>query len=178
MFQIRTSSSRKTLAVIQLDMTVKKNIFAIAISLISLTINSCDSNDDANIISQSSPLIKKVDEFKQIRDSSNILVIKLYDLGSDSSLGQDLSNGIWQDSINDTKRIEDFGNLFKFVKNGGYCCCAKTHYTLKFYKNRNELDTYYVDTTDVLDKVTVFTSAYQNSYIISLKDFNSFIRKE
>lgn len=159
-------------------MTVKKYIFALTIILISLTINSCDYNDQTNDTTQNKAPIVKVDEFEQIRNSSNIFVIKLYDLGSDPSLTQDLSRGIWQDSITDIKRIAAFDSLFQSVKNGGYCCCAKTHYTLKFYKDTNELDTYYIDTTDVKDKVTVFTSAYQNSYIISLKEFNSFIRKK
>lgn len=159
-------------------MTNKKNIFSIiVISLISLTVNSCHSHDDANKTSQSETITIKNDEFKQVRDSSNALVIKRYDLGSDSSLGQDLSKVIWQDTIKDLNRLQAFGDLFNSVENSGYCCCAKTHYTLTFYSNRKELATYYVDTADIKNEATVFTNAYQNSYIIPLKSFNSYASK-
>jgi hypothetical protein len=160
-------------------MTIKQAIVALITILLSLTIISCDTTEvETSKVIQNNKIAIQKDEFKQICDSSNNLVLKLYKHGSDSSNVEELTKLVWQDSIIDLKRIESFRILFKSIENGGYCCCARNHYTVTFYRDKYKLDTYQIDTSEIKDNITLFSNGFQHSYIIPLKDFNSFIRKK
>lgn len=157
-------------------MTIKKFIYLAISFTAALTINSCGTKDTS--ISETKPrYINVPDKFHQICDSSNKLVFKRYDLGSDSNALQRLENVVWEDTITDSEKVEKFKNLFAPVKNGGYCCCMKTHYTVTLYKDNTELGLYYIDTTDIKDKIVLFGQSYNISYIIKLKDLNSIFKE-
>ncbi len=142
-------------------------------------LSSCNSTDiETDKTSNHKKIDNKKDEFKELFNNTNCIVFKLYDLSAESNLLQDLTKVIWTDSIKDLKAIKTFNNLFKSVENGGYYCCPKTHYTISFYKDNIKIKTYYVDTADIKNEVTVFGPSNQASYIITLKDFNSFIRRK
>jgi hypothetical protein len=101
--------------------------------------------------------------------------VKRYDLGADSNVVRNLYNVVWTNTIIDPERIEKFNYAFSSVKDRGYCCCMKTHYTVTFYKNNSELELYYIDTTEIKDKIVLFGGSYQTSYIIRLKDLQTII---
>ena len=165
------------LAVIQKDVTVKKIIFVIMTMSFPVFLNSCGSNNtDTNNTHKTNKLSIPKDNFKQICDSSNILVLKLYRHDSDSTYDRESPELIWQDSILADFKINKFRTLFKSVENGGYCCCARDHYTVTLYRNNKELDMYQIDTSEIKDNITLFSNGYQASYVIPLKDFNSFVR--
>jgi hypothetical protein len=173
----KTTQGRKTLAVIQKDMTVKTIIYVIITMLFPVFLNSCDSNNgDTNNTPQTNKLTIPKDNFKQICDSSNILVLKLYKHDADSSYDKESPKLIWQDSILDEIKLNKFRALFKSAENEGYCCCARDHYTVTLYRNNKKLDMYQIDTSEIKDNITLFSNGYQASYVISLKDFNSFVR--
>lgn len=140
----------------------------------SLIITSCKPKGAT--YRETTPInVNSKDNFHQICDSSNKLVFKLYDLGSDSNQIQNLDSVVWENIITDQEKIKRFNNLFAQVKNGGYCCCIKAHYTVSFYKDNKELGLYYIDTTDIKDKIILFGQSYQSSYIIKLKDLNEIL---
>ena len=155
-------------------MTIKKFIYFVLTFSTSVTINSCNSKDTS--IADTKPVyINSKDKFHQTCDSSNKLIFTCYDLGVDSHLLEDLHKAIWKDTIKDLTKVKEFKNLFDSVKDGGYCCCMKTHYTISFYKDNTQLGLYYIDTTDIKDKIILFGQSYQTSYIIKLKDLNAII---
>ena len=155
-------------------MTTKLLIFLTFAFFASLTLNSCSSKD--NSVVENKPIyVKPKDKFHQTCDSSNKLIFTRYDIGPDSHLLQDLDKTIWKNTITDLAKVEKFRNLFDSVKNGGYCCCMRTHYTVSFYKDNIELGLYYIDTTDIKDKIVLFGQSFQTSYIIKLKDLNSIL---
>ncbi len=51
----------------------------------------------------------------------------------------------------------------------------KTHYTVSFYKDDTELGLYFIDTTDMKDKVVLFGESFKTSYIIELNDLQAVI---
>ena len=140
----------------------------------SSAINSCSSKDSPVTVNKRI-YVNSIYDFHQVSDSSNKLIFTRYDLGADSNLLQDLRKAIWKDTITDLGKVEKFKDLFDSVKNGGYCCCMKTHYTVSLYKDNTKLGLFYIDTTDIKDKIVLFGQSYQTSYIIKLKDLQAII---
>ncbi|SKC84394.1 hypothetical protein [Ohtaekwangia koreensis] len=143
-------------------MTSKKLLIFPLFFVTLLVSNSCVSKVDK-------------DEFHQTCENSDRLIVKRYDLGTDSSVVRNLHDVVWTNTITDSKRIGKINHLFSSVKDGGYCCCMKTHYTMTFYKNNTELGVYSVDTTEIKDKIVLYGKSYQTSYIVELKDLHAII---
>jgi hypothetical protein len=74
------------------------------------------------------------------------------------------------------EKLENFGNLFVNSERTGYCCCPTTSYTISFYYHRNNFELYEVDTIEFKDKVRIFESSYQYSYLIEKKKWKEFLR--
>jgi len=94
-----------------------------------------------------------------------------------------LRNGILEDttSILETKnlassgKLKSFNILFDTLKNNGYCCCPKTHYTMRLFNENKMLKRYNIDTIQLKGKVIIFDTSFQTSYIFPLKDWNNLI---
>jgi hypothetical protein len=145
----------------------------IFISITFLTTSSCDVKDGSTKNGRN--ISKYNDEFHQMRSESNKLLIKRYDLGPDSNRIADLNNVVWKGLFTNAAKLEKFNTLFSEVKNTGYLCCPKTHYTIAFYKENTQLGLYSVDTTEYKDNVILFGPSFQTTYVIKLKDFQSII---
>lgn len=81
-----------------------------------------------------------------------------------------------------TKNYEVLGTakfdlLLKNGKRTGYCCCPNKNLSISFYNKTNKIDTYLVDNTQFKDKVIIFDEGYQFSYIISNKNWNTFLNE-
>jgi hypothetical protein len=157
-------------------MTTKKLIYLIFSLGATLLISSCRFNN--NTAENKSANTTTRDRLKQICSTSNKLVFKRYDLSADSSLLQDLNSVVWQTTITDLDKIKKFNDLFVSVKNSGYCCCMKTHYTVTFYEDTTTLGLYYIDTTNVNDKIVLFGQSYQTSYMFKLSELHSIVLDE
>ncbi len=120
---------------------------------------------------------KPIDHFNEVRDSCEMFIIKLYKLDNPEVL-QDMTKVIWKDEIISSKKKLAFDILFDSVKNGGYCCCPKTNFTITFYKKGKELKTYNVDTISNKDKTLFFDKSYQTSYLIPLKKWKEFLKEK
>ena len=63
-------------------------------------------------------------------------------------------------------QIEGFKKLFENAEYTGYCCCPQTNYSINFYKGSEKISTYFLDTVEFKNKIRIFQSSYQFSYII------------
>jgi len=120
---------------------------------------------------------KPIDDFNKIRYSSEMFIIKLYKLDNPEVL-EDTTKVIWKDEIISSKKRLAFNILLDSVKNGGYCCCPKTNFTISFYKKGKELKKYNVDTISNKDKALFFDKSYQSSYLIPLKKWKEFLKEK
>ncbi len=120
---------------------------------------------------------KPIDHFNEVRNSCEMFIIKLYKLDNPEVL-EDTTKVIWKDEIISSKKRLAFDILLDSVKNGGYCCCPKTNFTISFYKKGKELKTYNVDTISNKDKALFFDKSYQTSYLISLKKWKEFLKEK
>lgn len=59
----------------------------------------------------------------------------------------------------------------------GYCCCPRFHYTIAFYDKTNNYKNYYVDTAEFIDKIRIFQTSYQYSYIVDKIKWIRFLNK-
>lgn len=164
--------------------TVSKRIFFVQsvpaiLGLLSL-INFSNDIEKKDIISNKKQVVinefKKTDNFKKTRSYTDKIIIKHYKLDKPAVL-ENLSNIVWQNTIKDKNEIFEFNSLFDNVKNGGYCCCYKTNYTVTFYKNNQELQTYNVDNISFKNKILFFDKSYQTSYEIPFKKWDEFLSK-
>lgn len=120
---------------------------------------------------------KPIEHFNEVRNSCEMFIIKLYKL-ENSEVLEDTTKVIWKDEIISSKKRLAFDILLDSVKNGGYCCCPKTNFTISFYKKGKELKTYNVDTISNKDKALFFDKSYQTSYLISLKKWKEFLKEK
>ncbi len=163
-------------------MTASKRIFFVqavpailgilSLFLINYSYNIQNKNINKPISATKKKL--KADKFSEVRKNSDKIVIKFYQIKNPDTV-EDLKNVVWRKSIIDNKKLIEFDSFFKNIKNGGYCCCPRTNYTITFYKNNSEIKTYNVDIENSEDKVLFFDRSYQSSYYIYVEKWNSFL---
>ena len=113
--------------------------------------------------------------FKELRKKIDRIEISLYKINE--RVSEDTTKLIKEYIIVNKTKIKEFDLLFQSTKNHGYHCCPKTHYKLDLYNQKSKLKRYNVDTTEVKEKVLIFDSSYQTTYLISKNDWNNFINK-
>lgn len=149
------------------------------LGLLSL-VNFTNDIQKTEIISNKKHIViyksKAIENFTEIRSFTDKIIIKYYKLDKPNIL-ENLSNIVWQNSIKNQNEIFDFNSLFNNVKNGGYCCCYKTNYTVTFYKKNQELQTYNIDNVSFKNKILFFDKSYQTSYEIPIKKWEEFLSK-
>lgn len=77
----------------------------------------------------------------------------------------------------ENKEIKLFDELLKKAKKTGYCCCPNSNYLITFYKNTKEYDNYVVDTIEFKDKIRIFNTGYQFSFLVKKEDWNTFLKE-
>ncbi len=75
----------------------------------------------------------------------------------------------------DNLRVQKFRALLRRAQQTGYCCCPDETYTITFYKNTQKFDSYAVDTIEFADKVRIYQSSYQFSYIVDKKEWINYL---
>lgn len=144
------------------------------IIIISLTIFSCQQKSDNNQ--------KYVD--KQVRTDTAIgqtivkvepkfncsrIIISLYDNTTPTSQSYKSYGPFSTELIYETedqKVLDNFEQMTKQAKRTGYCCCPDRNYTISFYDKTNNYQDYFIDTVQFKDKVRIYQSSFQFSYIV------------
>jgi len=75
------------------------------------------------------------------------------------------------------KEIKLFDELLKKAEKTGYCCCPNSNYLITFYKNTKEYDNYVVDTIEFKDKIRIFNTGYQFSFLVKKENWNTFLKE-
>ncbi len=150
-----------------------------------LILNSCNKNENIPgkenipVKENTSKNVYKIrsdyhKEFlKKIRLKTNRIEICSYKLSGNTM--SDTTSVLKRKNLVNSEKLKAFNTLFDTLKVGGYCCCPKTHYTMKLFDKSKMLKRYNVDTIEVKDKVLIFDTSYQTSYIITLKDWRNLI---
>ena len=110
---------------------------------------------------------------KKLRLKTNRIEICSYKLSGDER--QDTTRVLKKNNLVALEKLKSFNVLFDTLKVGGYCCCPKTHYTMKLFDKDKMLKRYNVDTTEVKGQALIYDTSYQTSYIIALKDWRNLI---
>lgn len=81
--------------------------------------------------------------------------------------------------VMDKNQIVDFENVFKNGKRTDYCCCPDINYSIYFYQSKEKeyFALYHVDTTQFKNKVRIFETSYQYSYIVDKKIWKEYLNK-
>ena len=139
------------------------------------TISSCDSPDKVNEEKAASKYSKT--EFDLLAETSDKLVLKKYFIPRDSNMLRSAINIIKEDSITDITKIKEFGSLFQKSKDMGYCFGQYGHYSITILKGKAILKQYYIDTLGINGSAIFCGQDYQSSFLINLKNWNSWIEK-
>lgn len=99
----------------------------------------------------------------------NRIIISLYDnttpeSKSYKSYGPFSTELIYETT--DKKALADFEQMTNQAERTGYCCCPDRNYTISFYDKTNNYEDYFVDTVEFKDKVRIYQSSFQFSYIV------------
>lgn len=145
-------------------------------------LNSCDKKENIKIPVKENTQVD-VDKLraenhkrflKKIRLKTNRLEICSYKLTGERM--EDTTSVIRRINLVTSEKLNTFNNWFDTLKVGGYCCCPKTHYTMKLFDNNEILRIYKVDTTEIEGKAFIYDLSYQTNYIVNLKEWNNLIK--
>lgn len=117
--------------------------------------------------------------FNTTLSNSSEIVIKVYDSTITHNRSGSLESLIPTKEFKIKKRqqLEDFEHIFAKAEKTGYCCCPITTYSILFFNQKDTLDLFYVDTLEFKDKVRIFESSYQYSYIIEKERWKDYLNE-
>lgn len=110
---------------------------------------------------------------KKLRVKTNRIEVCSYKLSGNTM--EDTASVLKRRNLITPKKLKAFNTLFDSLKVGGYCCCPKTHYTMKLFDKNKMLKRYNVDTVEVKGNALIYDTSYQTSYIVNLKDWHNLI---
>ncbi|MCF6129097.1 hypothetical protein L1S35_05380 [Flavobacterium sp. AS60] len=110
---------------------------------------------------------------KKLRLKTNRIEVCSYKLSGKTT--QDTTKVLTTTNLVTLDKLKTFNTFFDSLKNHGYCCCLKTHYTMKLFNKNKMLKRYNVDTIQRKGKALIFDTDYQTSYVITLKDWHNLI---
>ena len=110
---------------------------------------------------------------KKLRLKTNRVEICSYNLSGNTM--EDTTSVLKTKNLITLEKLKSFNTLFDSLTVGGYCCCPKTHYTMKLFNKNKMLKRYNVDTVEVKGNALIFDTSYQTSYILNLKDWHNLI---
>ena len=81
--------------------------------------------------------------------------------------------------VTNQNQILHFERVFKNGKRTGYCCCPDINYSIYFYQNKEKeyFALYHVDTIEFKNKVRIYETGYQYSYIVDKKIWNDYLNE-
>lgn len=117
--------------------------------------------------------------FNTTISNSSEIVIKVYDSTITHNRSGSLESLIPTKEFKIKKRqqLEDFEQIFAKAEKTGYCCCPITTYSIHFLNQKDTLDLFYVDTLEFKNKVRIFESSYQYSYIIEKERWKDYLNE-
>jgi hypothetical protein len=77
----------------------------------------------------------------------------------------------------DLQQVKFIDSLLNQTPKTEYCCCPNTNYSIAFYNNKTEINTYYADTLEFKNKVRIFEGQYQFSFIIEKAIWKNFLKE-
>lgn len=80
--------------------------------------------------------------------------------------------------IKNRNKILEFREIIEKSPITGYCCCPEPNLSLSFFKENKLLDVYYVNTTEFKDKIRIFDSGFQYSYLIEKENWPKYLTTE
>lgn len=114
--------------------------------------------------------------FNSTLSNSTQIIIKQYDSTiTNKTVNVESYNPIKEYKTDSKQQLKDFEAIFINSEKTGYCCCPKSSYSIHFFKNKKEIDFFYVDTLEFKNKVRICESSYQYSYIIYKEKWNNYI---
>lgn len=96
-----------------------------------------------------------------------------YDLSSKSE--PFFPDKIYECSSNN--EIKLFDELLKKAERTGYCCCPNSNYLITFYNNTKEHKNFVVDTIESKNKIRIFDTGYQFSFLVKKENWNTFLKE-
>lgn len=126
--------------------------------LVLIIIGSCnDSHSDA------------------LNDSTKIVIERQEKIKNDYSYTFHADGKVYEAKSN--KQLKMFKDLFINAERTDYCCCPEENYYVSFYYFENEFFHYYVDTVEFKEKVRIYESSYQYSYLVDKKLWNNYLNE-
>lgn len=158
-------------------MTIQK--FYIFKLILLLTILGCQEHSTDKQIQTKTSVDKKVSKVKPKHQCSRI-IISLYD--NTTAPSQSYKNyGTFSTELIfetlDQNIIDDFEQMTMQAKRTGYCCCPDRNYTISFYDKTNNYQDYFVDSVEFEDKVRIYQSNFQFSYILDKVKWREYLAK-
>lgn len=155
-----------------------KRLSQIVTSIFLIVIlSSCDKKENIPVKENTQQNIQKIrldyHKFflKKLRLKTTRVEICSYKLSGNTR--EDTTSVLIVRSLVASEKLKNFNALFDSLKNRGYCCCPKTHYTMRLFNKNKMLKRYNVDTIEVKGKALIYDTSYQTSYIITLKDWHN-----
>ena len=117
--------------------------------------------------------------FNTTLSNSSEIVIKVYDSTIMHNRSGSLESLIQKKEfkIKKGQQLEDFENIFMKAEKTGYCCCPISTYSIHFLNQKDTLDLFYIHTLEFKDKVRIFESSYQYSYIIDKQNWKDYLNE-
>ncbi|KAF2335110.1 hypothetical protein [Flavobacterium daemonense] len=117
--------------------------------------------------------------FNSTLSNSSQIIIKAYD----STVTHKRSSGVEvfiptkEFKTTTKKQIEDFDTIFLNAEKTGYCCCPISSYSVHFFNQKEQLALFYVDTLEFKNKIRIFESSFQYSYIIEKQKWKDYLNE-
>lgn len=75
------------------------------------------------------------------------------------------------------EKINQFNKLLENSEKTGYCCCPNRNLTISFFDKTKEFDNYFVDNVEFKDKVRIYQTGFQFSYLVNIAEWQKFLDK-
>lgn len=69
-----------------------------------------------------------------------------------------------------------FERLLINAEKTAYCCCPQKTFIMAFFNNTTEFDNYDVDTTEFKNKIRIYDTSFQFSYLVDKASWNNFLK--
>lgn len=150
---------------------MRKTSIVILISIMIFGCNSKIENSLENVIDNFS--------FNKTKSNSTEIIIKLYDTTITESRITDVEffPSKKEFKVLNKRQLESFDKLFIDVEKTGYCCCPTAIYSIHFLNKKEELDLFYVDTLQFIDKIRIYEKSFQYSYIVEKQKWKDYLNE-
>jgi hypothetical protein len=116
--------------------------------------------------------------FNETLNNSDEIIIKLHDQNESKSQARGIEsfNTVKSYKLSNQTNIRRFDDLFKNAQKTGYCCCPTASYSVTFLNENKQLDVFYIDTTQVKQKIIFYEGSFQYSFVIEKAKWKDFLK--